>query len=88
MVSLNIKVKPGSFKTEICFDAEGNLVVKLREKPVEGAANEALIKFLSKEFSVNKSSLTLQKGQKSRFKKVLLNISEQELADFLRKHKI
>jgi uncharacterized protein (TIGR00251 family) len=87
MVSLNIKVKPGSFKNSIEFDPEGILVVKLREKPIDGAANEALIKFLSKEFSLSKNSIVLEKGQTSRFKKLLLHITNAELEDILANYK-
>ncbi len=87
MVSLNIKVKPGSFKDEINFDSDGTLVVKLREKPIDGAANEALIKFLSKEFKLSKSSITLEKGQTSRFKKIQIHVSETELKELLGKYK-
>jgi uncharacterized protein (TIGR00251 family) len=87
MISLNIKVKPGSFKDAIEFDAEGTLVVKLREKPIDGAANEALIKFLSKEFNVSKNSITLEKGQTSRFKKIQIHLSGSELEQILSKYK-
>lgn len=87
MVNLQIKVKPGSFKNEISIDPEGSLVVKLREKPIDGAANEALMKFLSKEFSISKSSIVLEKGQTSRFKKLQLHISQNELEAILAKYK-
>lgn len=79
MLSLNIKVKPGSFKDEISIDAEGNFIVKLREKPIDGVANEALIKFLSKEFKLSKSAIVIEKGQTSRFKKIGMNISKEDL---------
>lgn len=79
MLSLNIKVKPGSFKDEVSVDAEGILTIKLREKPIDGAANEALIKFLSKEFKLSKSSIVIEKGQTSRFKKIGINISKEDL---------
>lgn len=79
MVTLQIKVKPGSFKNEILFDNEDNLIVKLREKPIDGAANEALIKFLSEKFNLSKNSIVIEKGQTSKFKRLLLHISENEL---------
>jgi uncharacterized protein (TIGR00251 family) len=86
-VSLQIKVKPSSFKNEISFDTEGTLVVKLREKPIDGAANEALIKFLSKEFGLSKSAIVLEKGASSRFKKMQVNIGENELQAILSKYR-
>ena len=87
MVSLHLKVKPGSSKDEILFDAEGNLVVKIREKPIDGAANDYLIKFLSKEFKISKSSIVLEKGQTSPFKKFLLSLNQPELEEILKHYK-
>jgi uncharacterized protein len=87
MIPLHIKVKPGSSKDEISRDTEGNLVVKIREKPIDGAANDYLIKFLSKEFGIAKSNIVLEKGQSSRFKKILINLSEQELETVLNRYK-
>lgn len=87
MITVHIKVKPGSFKNEISFDPEGTLTVKLREKPIDGAANDALIKFLSKEFSLSKNSIVLEKGQTSRFKKLQLHVSQTELDQILSKYK-
>ena len=87
MVSLHLKVKPGSSKDEILFDAEGNLVVKIREKPIDGAANDYLIKFLSKEFKISKSSIVLEKGQTSPFKKILVNLNPAELEEILSRYR-
>jgi uncharacterized protein (TIGR00251 family) len=87
MISLNINVKPGSFKNEINFDASGDLVVKLREKPIDGAANEALVNYLAEEFNISKSRVRLEKGQTSRFKKISIDLSEEELASRLKKFK-
>lgn len=78
MVTLHIKVKPGSFKDEISFDAEGTLVVKIREKPIEGSANEYLLKYLAKQFNLNKSTVTLEKGKTAIYKTINLHISTQE----------
>jgi uncharacterized protein len=86
MVSLSIKVKPGSFKDEINFDQDNNLIIKLREKPIDGAANQALIRFLSKEFKLSKSRIVLEKGRSSQFKKVAFDISPAELAVLLSKY--
>jgi uncharacterized protein len=87
MLPLHIKVKPGSSKDEILRDAAGDLVVKIREKPIDGAANDYLIKFLSKEFKIAKSNIVLEKGQSSRFKKILVNLSQQELETVLSRYK-
>jgi len=87
MIPLYVKIKPGSFKDEIGFDAENNLIIKIREKPIDGAANNYLVKFLSKEFKISKSDIVLEKGQTSPFKKLLLNISVAELETLLNKYR-
>jgi uncharacterized protein (TIGR00251 family) len=87
MVSLFIKVKPGSFKNEIILEDTGNLLVKIREKPINGSANEYLIKFLSKEFKIGKNAIELEKGTKSRFKKLLLAIDQPSLDSILQRYK-
>jgi len=50
----------------------GDVVYKVRltVTPVEGKANEALIKFLSKQFDTSKSSITIIRWQTSRQKVV------------------
>ena len=87
MIPLFVKIKPGSFKDEIAFDTEGNLIIKIREKPIDGAANDYLIKFLSKEFKISNGNITLEKGHTSPFKKLLLNINQTELETLLAKYK-
>jgi len=74
MISLSIKVKPGSFKDEIIIDKDGALLIKIKEKPIDGNANSYLIKFLAKVFNTNKSGVIIEKGLASPYKKVLINI--------------
>ncbi len=87
MIPLYVKIKPGSFKDEVSFDSENNLIIKIREKPIDGAANDYLLKFLSKEFKISKSDVILEKGQTSPFKKLLLNIPKDELEVLLNKYR-
>lgn len=87
MIPLFVKIKPGSFKDEISFDAENNLIIKIREKPIDGAANDYLIKFLSKEFKLSKSNFQIEKGFTSPHKKLLLNLTQEELEILLNKYK-
>lgn len=87
MIPLFVKIKPGAFKDEILFDSENNLIIKIREKPIDGAANDYLVKFLSKEFKISKSSISIEKGQTSPFKKLLINVSAAELETLLNKYR-
>ncbi len=46
------------------------LKIKLAAQPVDGEANEELIRFLAKHYKVPKSSLRIAKGEKSKYKVV------------------
>ena len=66
---IKIRVLPRSSKNEIIGPmADGTLKIKLTAPPVDGAANEALIKLLAKYYDLPKSKITILSGQKSKNK--------------------
>ena len=65
-----IKVSPRSSKNEVVKVSEGEYKVKLTAPPVDGAANEALIKLLSQHFKVAKSSINIVGGKTAKMKMV------------------
>lgn len=65
-----VTVKPGSSQEKIIKTASGELTVYLRAKPHDGAANDALIKLLSKHFDVPKTTIKITRGQKSHTKQI------------------
>jgi uncharacterized protein len=69
-----VHVKPGSRKESIQWVedlfGEKTLVVKIREKPVDGEANRGLIEALSEFFDVPKSHINIVLGHTSREKVV------------------
>ncbi len=71
-VLLVCHVQPGAKKSEIIGEHGAALKIKIAAPPVDGAANEALCDFLSKFFSVKKKDITIERGQSSRHKAVLL----------------
>lgn len=74
MEQIKIRVTPRAKKTEITETlADGTLKIKLKSPPVDGKANEELIKFLSEYFSVPKNKITILKGEKGRNKKIEIN---------------
>jgi uncharacterized protein (TIGR00251 family) len=76
----NARVLPKSSKSEIVGEIDGALRVKLKSPPVDGAANEELIKLLAKEFGVAKSAIEIISGQTSKTKQILVaNISIEKL---------
>lgn len=65
-----VRVKPGSKKGPLVETSEdGSLIVFVRERAVDGAANEAVIALLSKHWDVPKSAITLENGHGSRVKR-------------------
>ena len=71
---IKIKVLPRSAKSEVVGEmADGVLKIKLTTPPVDGKANEELIKLLAKHFKVSKSSIEILKGLKSKNKIVEIN---------------
>jgi uncharacterized protein (TIGR00251 family) len=69
-VRVYIKVSPRSSKNEVVKISEGEYRVKLTAPPVDGAANEALIKLLSQHFKVSKSEITIVGGKTAKTKMV------------------
>lgn len=69
---IEVKVVPGSSRAGVIGVFENVLRVKLTAPPVEGAANEQLIKLLSEEFGIKKSNVIIVKGGSSRRKTIKL----------------
>lgn len=70
-MQIRVQVKPNSS----CGDkvepqSDGSYLVYLRAKPIDGAANTALIKILSDYFDTPKSRITIKNGDRSRYKTV------------------
>lgn len=70
MKGLHIKVKPNSRQQTLQTAEDGSLVICLKSPPVDGKANDELIKLLAKEFKVPKSSVRIKSGQSSKQKLV------------------
>jgi uncharacterized protein len=65
-----VKVKPNSQQQKIEEQTDGSLNVHLKSPPVDGKANEELIKLLAKKFNVPKSHIRIKIGATSRQKLV------------------
>ncbi|MBW4596281.1 MAG: DUF167 domain-containing protein [Brasilonema angustatum HA4187-MV1] len=63
-----VKVKPNSKIQKIEEEADGTLKVHLKSPPVDGKANEELIKLLAEKFDVSKSHIKIKSGLSSRQK--------------------
>lgn len=85
MANLAVKLAPGAAADRIDgwgADSEGRpvLKVRVRARPFEGEANEALIKLLARALGVPKSAVAIQRGSQSRTKILTVEgLSEPEL---------
>lgn len=70
---LTITVKPRSSKKEVIKMSETEYQVRLTASPVDGEANEQLIKILSEYFSVAKSNISIRKGKTGKKKIIEVN---------------
>lgn len=69
-VEFKVRVIPRASRTEIVGLIEGALKVRLKAPPVDGAANEELVKFLSKKLGVAKGNVEIIAGQTSKIKRL------------------
>lgn len=65
-----VTVKPNSKKGPLVVETPDGLLVYLRERPVDGAANAALIRLLSQHFKVAQSQIRIKVGGRGRTKLV------------------
>lgn len=67
-LTLTLHIQPGAKKTEFAGLHGDALKIRLAAPPVDGKANEALIKFLADFVGVAKADVILKSGQTSRRK--------------------
>jgi uncharacterized protein len=75
-VVLDTSVSPNAPRTEVTGWHDGALRVRLAAPPVDGAANDALRKWLAQQLGLTQSQVELVRGQTSRRKQWALDIDE------------
>ena len=76
-MKIEIKVIPNARKRMLSRD--GSLVtVRLTAQPLEGKANEELVRYLSEVVKVKRSAIKIVRGEKDRRKIVDIPIDEEE----------
>jgi uncharacterized protein len=87
-VILPVRVQPRASKEGFAGEREGSLVVRLTAPPVEGAANEALQRFLGRAFGVPPTSVRILTGASGRNKRVQLpGVSVADVTEALEKQR-
>lgn len=76
---LSITVKPNSKTDEIVLLEDGTLKLKIKAQPIDGQANEYLVKFLAKKLGIAKSKIIILKGLTNPYKKLEIDMEETEV---------
>ncbi|HQA06504.1 MAG TPA: DUF167 domain-containing protein [Syntrophomonadaceae bacterium] len=79
-VRLEIVVQPRSAKNQVCGEVEGCLKLKITAPPVDGEANQALIKFLANWLQVSRQDIVILRGESNKRKLIeIRGVSEEWL---------
>jgi len=80
-IILKVYLQPKSSKNEVVGPYRDGIKVKVTAPPVEGKANEGLIRFLAKEFAVSPSCIEMIRGHHGREKilKIPGNVDPERL---------
>ncbi len=76
-MKIEIKVIPNAKKRMLSRDGR-HITARLTAQPLEGKANEELMKYLAEVFEVRKSAIKIVRGEKDRRKIVEIPIDEKE----------
>lgn len=65
-----IKVKPGARESTLTEQSDGSFVARLKSPPVDGKANEELIRLIADHFGVTRAEVVIKTGLSARLKRV------------------
>ena len=73
-VSLRVRVKARASRSRVLGEREGQLEVAVSAPPVDGAANEELVRILAEYFDVPRSAFAIFRGSSGRSKIVRIAV--------------
>jgi uncharacterized protein (TIGR00251 family) len=71
-IRIQVRVQPRAARTEIVGEQGGALKIRIAAPPVDGAANQALVRFLAEHLAVPRSAVVVSAGTAGRSKVVLV----------------
>ncbi|MCA1938086.1 MAG: DUF167 domain-containing protein [Dechloromonas sp.] len=81
--TLTLHIQPGAKKTEVAGLHGEALKIRLAAPPVDGKANDALLRFVAEQLDLPRAAVTLKSGQTSRHKVVeICGSTEARIAAF------
>ena len=69
-MTIDVRVIPRARKTEYGGQRDGAFVIRLAAPPVDGAANDALVDFLSSTLNVPRRAIRIVSGERGRRKRI------------------
>jgi uncharacterized protein (TIGR00251 family) len=82
-ITFNVRVVPRASRSGVVGEHDGALRVRVAAPPVEGAANEELIRTLAHAFNVPKRSVEIRSGHASKLKQVRVSGVERRALETL-----
>ncbi|MDH5764052.1 MAG: DUF167 domain-containing protein [Nitrospinota bacterium] len=77
-IQFSAAIQPRASRNQILGIHNNSLKIKLTSPPVDGAANQACIKFLAKAFGISPSRVSIVKGETSRNKTIQFEAMDQQ----------
>ena len=74
---LDCHLQPGAERAEFAGQHGERLKIRISAPPVDGKANDALMRFLADAFAVSRQQVSLLSGQSSRQKRLLIKQPQQ-----------
>jgi uncharacterized protein len=78
-ILISVRVQPGTSRDAISGIREGSLLIKLCSPPVDGRANDSLLRFVADMLNIPRSSIRIIQGIKNR--KKLLEVAGVSIED-------
>ena len=79
-VTISVRIQPRASKNELVRMDDGGLKIRLTAPPVDGAANEALVRFLADALSVPKTNIEIVSGHTAREKRIKISgVSDDDI---------
>lgn len=72
-MKISVKVKTKAKNNEVEKIGENNFIVSIKEAPIKGKANKAIIESLAEYFNIKKSNIEIVRGHKSKEKTIEIN---------------
>jgi len=70
MKTIQVKVKPNARSSGLEALSDGTWLARVASPPVDGKANEELVRLIAEHFSVRKSQVSIKSGASGRLKRV------------------